>query len=117
MNVEQMQAEFVRAATDGVENYTAALSMTEGTLPVNVYGWSIGSLLDAVQDLAIELGQKYRGEILTAAHGAIDQLVAMDIPGIPALLEATIDAAAKDCAYKAVDALLVAILGPVALPA
>lgn len=82
-----------------------------------VFGFSLSELLKAVADKAIELGREYRGEIVTAARQAIDALVAMDIPGIPAVVEAAIDATTKDLAYAAVDAVLNAVLGPVAPPA
>jgi hypothetical protein len=113
MNVEQLKNNLVQAASAGACEYATLPS----GLPVNLYGWSISALLSAVQDLAVKLGQQYRAEIITAARGAIDQLVALDIPGIPDAIEATIDDATKTYAYSAVDAILDAILGPVAPPA
>lgn len=78
-----------------------------------VWGASVSEIIAAVLEKARELGVQYRDEIEQAAKNAVDALVALDIPGVPAVIEEFVDATAKELGYQAIEAVLDAILaGP-----
>ncbi len=76
-----------------------------------IFGASLNAILVAVLEKARELGREYREPIETAAKGAIDALIAKDIPGLPPALEAYVDATAKEIAYETIEVVLDAVLG------
>jgi hypothetical protein len=79
--------------------------------PLVVWGLSLREIIDVVMNKAIELGREYRPQIEEAAREAIDALVQMDIPGIPAIIEGAIDSATREAGYTAITAILDALLG------
>lgn len=76
-----------------------------------IFGASLSEILLAVLEKARELGREYRPQIEEAAKNAIDALIAKDIPGLPAALEAYVDATAQEIAYDAIEVVLDAVLG------
>lgn len=76
------------------------------------WGVSIGEIGHVLIDKALELGREYRGEIEQGAKGAVDAAVALDLPFVPAVVEAPLDEVVRASGYAAIDALLNAILGP-----
>jgi len=88
----------------------ATKAPTEATGAV-IFGASLNEILMAVLEKARELGREYREPIESAAKNAIDALVAKDIPGLPAALEAYVDEAAREIAYDAIEVVLDAVLG------
>lgn len=77
---------------------------------VQVWGVSIKEILAKVGQKALELGREYRDEIEQAAKAAIDAVVAWDLPGIPPVVEQYLDDQTRVLGYKAVEAVLAAIL-------
>ena len=76
-----------------------------------VWGFSLREILQVVMDKAIELGREFRPQIEEAAREAVDALVQMDIPGVPAIIEGAIDSATREAGYTAITAILDALLG------
>lgn len=76
-----------------------------------VWGLSVREILQVVMDKAIELGREYRPQIEEAGREAVDALVQLDIPGIPAIIEGAIDSATREAGYTAITAILDALLG------
>lgn len=91
----------------------AAPAFPEGATVGVVWGLSVREILQVVMDKAIELGREYRPQIEEAGHEAIDALVSLDIPGIPAIIENAIDGATRAAGYEAITAILDALLGTV----
>lgn len=94
----------MQAATGGVSlpaNPTASI----------VWGFSLKEILGVLMREALELGNEYRVEIRQAARGAVDTVVAFDMPIIPDGVENTLDEATRASGYAAIDAVLNAILG------
>jgi len=77
---------------------------------IQIWGYSLGNILQLVIDKARELGIEYREEIEAAARGAVDALAALDLPYIPDYIEGTIDEATKQLGYKAIESVLDALL-------
>jgi hypothetical protein len=77
-----------------------------------VWGFSIREILAKVGEKALELGREYRPQIEQAARDAVDALVTLDLPGIPAVVENAIDGATRQLGYTAITSVLDAILGP-----
>lgn len=75
-----------------------------------VWGFSLREILAKVGEKALELGREYRDEIESAAKAAIDALVSLDLPGIPGSIEDAIDGATRELGYRAIAAVLDAIL-------
>jgi hypothetical protein len=89
---------------------TALASNVIGSAPLVIYQWSIKAIIDVVMAKALELGREYRDEIEDAAKAAVDRVVAMDLPGVPAGVETVIDDLTRDAAYRAISAVLDALL-------
>jgi len=91
----------------------SAICTTDGT---TVHSWRAGlrSILDRAMEAALELGREYREQIEQAAKDSVDALIALDIPGIPAPIEAWVDETCRVAAYQAIERLLDALLDPAA---
>lgn len=91
----------------------AAVCTTDGT---TIHSWRAGlrAILNRAMKAAVELGKEYREQIEQAAKDSVDALVALDIPGIPAPIEAWVDETCRVAAYEAVERLLDALLDPAA---
>lgn len=78
--------------------------------------WRAGlqAILQRVMEAAVELGREYREQIEQAAKDSVDALVKLDIPGIPAPIEAWVDETCRVAAYEAIERLLDALLDPAA---
>lgn len=87
----------------------AGTTAEDGVL--KVWGISLAEIIDVVMDKAIALGREYRPQIEEAAREAVDALVSLDIPGVPAIIEGAIDSATREAGYTAITAILDAILG------
>ena len=98
----ELKAEMCGAVTDTV-------SVDDSV--VQVWGYSLSEIVKVVMDKAIELGREYRPQIEEAAREAVDALVSMDIPGVPAICEGAIDSATREAGYTAITAILDALLG------
>jgi hypothetical protein len=89
----------------------AAPAFPAGATVGVVWGLSVREILQVVMDRAIELGREYRPQIEEAAREAVDALVQMDIPGVPAIIEGAIDSATREAGYEAVKSILDALIG------
>jgi hypothetical protein len=97
--------------TDEFKTAAVRYPATEGKcMAMIIWGYSVSEILKLVVDKALELGREYRSEIEAAAKGAVDSLVAMDLPLVPDNIEGTIDEATKQLGYAAIESILNAVL-------
>jgi hypothetical protein len=75
-----------------------------------VWGFGFSEILDFVIREAISQGKEHRADIEKAGQGAVDALVALDIPYVPEAIEGVIDAAVKQLGYTAIARVLDAVL-------
>jgi hypothetical protein len=75
------------------------------------WGISISEIIKVALEKALELGREYRDEIEQGSKSAIDAVVALDLPFVPAVIEATLDEATRAAGYAAIVAILDAVLG------
>lgn len=98
----ELKEEMCKAVTD---------SVSVDDSPMQMWGYSLSEIISVVMAKALDLGREYRPQIEEAGREAIDALVSMDIPGIPAILEGAIDSATREAGYTAITSILDALLG------
>ena len=87
-----------------------ATAAAEPLTAVVIWGTSISGIIKLVIDKALELGKEYRPQIEAAAKLAVDAVVAWDLPWIPDYVENTLDEVTRTAGYKAITAVLDAVL-------
>ena len=102
---EELRDAFV-AGMQEQQLLTAAGAVTA----MDMWGISIPGILQVLIEKAKEMGREYRPQLEEAARGAVDMLVALDLPWVPESIEGVIDEATRQAGYKAITAILDAIL-------
>ena len=97
-------------AMENASNRPLMRATTTPPLAMDIWGYSIPTILKMVIDKARELGREYRPQIEDASKAAVDDLVALDLPWIPDSIEGVIDDATRSLGYAAIKYTLDAIL-------
>ena len=109
MSNENFLAAFDQAMQDASEHHIM-LAMGGNPTAMEIWGVNIPAILQMLIEKAKELGTEYRPQLTAAARSAVDALVALDLPWIPENVEGFIDEKTRQFGYRAIEAILDALL-------
>ena len=105
MNLDELKSDCLGRVEVAVTSKPSELAVE------SVGSVSLAAIIKWAVDTALKLGGQYRPEIEQACKSAVDRLVAMDVPWVPANIEEKVDEVTRTIGYKAIEAELDAILG------